>query len=207
MLCNNDQDIVPDDLLDLKQTYHKTSNFNEKVPILSLVPSRYSKKDKMKYFECSRRQIETAEKATFFNQLSNKSNSGRKLDVQKATHFVDFLFMSSAIQETAHGTTMLRFEKIDSQRVSKAVLTVVRSHAIKLYLQYAETCCFQPLSESSLWKIISELKLTQKKALSGLYNVTAAVLSSISALIIIAKDRLTEVTQMRRNPFLKLLHI
>ena len=98
---------------------------------------------------------------------------------------------------------MLRFDKIDSQRVPKAVLTVMRSHVIKLYLLYAETCCFQPLSESSLWKIISELKLTQKKVLSGLDNVTAAGLSSMSALITIAKDILTEITQDEKKYLLK----
>ena len=102
---------------------------------------------------------------------------------KKARHFIDFLFSSGAIQEVAYWTSVLKFDEIEAQRTPKAVLTVMKSHAICLYKQYCESLNYISLSDSSLYIILSELKLNQRKALLGLDNITAAGLTAINNLI------------------------
>ena len=68
----------------------------------------------------------------------------------------------------------------------------MKSHAICLYRQYCESLNYISLSDSSLYIILSELKLNQQKALSGLDNITAADLLAKNNLIeLVKKDRLT----------------
>ena len=105
-------------------------------------------------------------------------------------HFIDFLFSSGSIEQVAYGTTVLIFENIEAQSIPKVVLTVMKSHAICLYRQYCESLNHISLSDSSLYIFLSELKLNQRKALSGLDNIGAAGLSAINNLIeLVKKDR------------------
>ena len=41
-------------------------------------------------------------------------------------HFIEFLFSSSAIQELAYGTAILKFKELETQRIPKAVLTLMK---------------------------------------------------------------------------------
>ena len=40
------------------------------------------------------------------------------------------------MQEVAYGTTILKFNEFEPQRIPKAVLTVMKSHIISMYKQY-----------------------------------------------------------------------
>ena len=70
--------------------------------------------------------------------------------------------------------------ELESQRIPKAVLTVMKSHAICMYKQYCKSLTYKHLSKSSLYIILSELKSNQRKALSGLDSITAAGLTTIN---------------------------
>ena len=59
-----------------------------------------------------------------------------KLDINKCEHFLDFLFSNNLLQDVAYGVTNIKFDNGDMQRVTHA-------HAQ-----------FQPLSESSLFRIL-----------------------------------------------------
>ena len=183
-------DDIPLEIKNLHDVFNASNNNNEKCAILSLIPHSYSKSEIMKMFNCSRYLVDKAKK-TCFEQL-NDSVTKSRFDTEKARHFIDFLFSSGAIQEVAYGTTVLKFDEIEAQRIPKTVLTVMKSHAICLYRQYCESLNYISLSDSSLYIILSELKLNQQKALSGLDNITAAGLLAINNLIeLVKKDRLT----------------
>ena len=111
-------------------------------------------------FNCSRYLVDKAKKVPCFEQL-NYSVTKSRFDKEKARHFIGFLFSSGVIQEVAYGNTVLKFEEIEAQRIPKAVLTVMKSHAVSLYRQYCESLNYISLSDSSLYIILSELKLNQ----------------------------------------------
>ena len=85
----------------------------------------------MKMFNCSRYLVNTAKKASCFEQL-NYGVTKSRFDTEKARYFIDFLFSSGAIQEVAYETTVLKFEEIEARRIPKSVLTVMKSHLIML---------------------------------------------------------------------------
>ena len=153
-------DDIPLEIKNLHDAFNASNNNNEKCAILSLIPHSYSKSEVMKMFNCSRCLADKAKKASCFEQLDYSVTKSR-FDTEKARHFIDFLFSSGAIQEVAYGTTVLKFDEIEAQRIPKTVLTVMKSHAICLYRQYCESLNYISLSDSSLYIILSELKMNQ----------------------------------------------
>ena len=202
ILFRNPDDDVPADLVTLYKQFKEATRYNEKMALLSLISfQNHSKAEIMEIFRCSRHLVDKAEHAS---TLANKTENKRsRLDVDKAKHFIDFLFSSGAIQEMAHGTSLMRFDEVDNQRVPKAILTVMKSHVICLYKQLCDNTSFNPLSDSTLFRILSEMKLTQRKALAGLDNVSAAGISAINAATILVQSRLTDITVQEKNSLLQ----
>ena len=173
----------PSDLQALQREYDAAQRTNEKIAILSLVSfEKYSKAQIVRLFNCTRYQVDKANNAFFFEEINRRRSGSPKLSISKAKHFIDFLFASGAVQEVAYGTALITFKAVENQRIPKAMLTVTKSHVIGLYRQYCETLSFKSLSDKTMYAILSELKLTQRKALSGLDNVSAAGVSAISDL-------------------------
>ena len=172
--------------------------------MVSLIPRYYSKSEIIKTCNCSRYRVDKAKKASSFEQL-NYSVTKSRFNTENVKQFIDFLFSSGSIQQVAYGTTVLKFEKIEAQRIPKVILTVMKRHAICLYRQYCESLNHISLSDSSLYIFLSELKLNQRKGLSGLDNIAAAGLSAINNLIeLVKKDRLTITPDEKRQLLLKI---
>ena len=64
----------------------------------------------------------------------------------------------------------------------------MKRHVICMCEQYCESLTYKHLSESSMYIILSELKLNQRKALSGLNNITGAGLSAINDITELVKS-------------------
>ena len=86
---------------------------------------------------------------------------------------------------------------MESQRIPKAVLTVMKSHVICMY--NTVTLTYKHLSESSLYIILSELKLNERKALSMLDNITAADLSAINDMTELVKSDQLALTNSEKK--------
>ena len=124
---NTTSDVHPE----TEKLYHafvSSNSNNEKCVILSFVPNSYSKTEIMKLFNCSRYLLDKAKKASYFQQINQSNFTKPKLDCEKTQHFIEFLFSSGAIQKIAYGTTTSKFNELESQRIPKAVLTVMKSH-------------------------------------------------------------------------------
>ena len=183
---NTTSDVHPE----TEKLYHafvSSNSNNEKCVILSFVPNSYSKTEIMKLFNCSRYLLDKAKKASYFQQINQSNFTKPKLDCEKTQHFIEFLFSSGAIQEVAYGTTILKFNELESQRIPK-VLTVMKSQIICMYKQYCESLTCKHLPESYLYIMLSELKLNQRKASSGLDNITATGLSAINDMTELVKN-------------------
>ena len=119
---------VPPEIEKLYPAFVSSSSNNEKCAILSLLPNSYSTTEIIKLFNCSRYLLDKAKKASYFQQINQSNFAKLKLDCEKTQHFIEFLFSSGAIQKIAYGTTTLKFNELESQRIPKAVLTVMKSH-------------------------------------------------------------------------------
>ena len=68
-----------------------------------------------------------------------------------------------------------------------AVITSKYKHITAYYLQFCQDNNYESLSESSLYRILKELKPSQRKSLAGLDNTTADGLNGFSILADIVK--------------------
>lgn len=177
-----DESNISKEMKDLLSAYNQAETEKQRIVILSLVsPEHYTKAQIMELFGCSKHKVDVARKWRKaygpLQQRPERKQLRQKLDLQQAKHFLEFLFGSNLIQDVAYGTTIIKYDSGEKQLLPHAVLTAMRSHVIQDYKQH----CTQKLSlsedeflsDSTLWKILRNIKPSQKRAMAGLDNVTA----------------------------------
>ena len=98
----------------------------------------------------------------------NKKWKQSNLDLWKSNHFLDLIFHNGFIQDRAYDTTNLTYSSGDTQTIPYAVIMAKYKHIIVYYLQFYQDIHHESLSESSLYRILKELKLAQRKSLAKL---------------------------------------
>ena len=109
------------------------------------------------------------------NIPENKKHKQSMLDLQKCDYFLDFIFHNGLIQDVAYGTRNLTYSNGDTQAIPHAVTTAKYKHIIAYYLQFCQDNNYESLSESSLYRILKELKPSKGKSLAGLDNIPFAL--------------------------------
>ena len=104
------------------------------------------------------------------------------MDQLKCKYFLDFIFTSCILMDVAYGTTNIKYDSGITQTLPSAVLTVRFKHAIGSYIEMCKSSEFQPLSESSLYIILSSHKPSQRRSLSGLDDIMADGLNAFDSL-------------------------
>ena len=141
----------------------------------------YSKTQVMELFGCTKHKVDMAKKWRRaywpLQQRPEKRQFRQKLNLQQAKHFLEFLFGSNLMQDVAYGTTVIKFDSGEKQVRSHPVLTVMRSHVALDYKQHCKENLSlsedEFLSDSTLWKVLRNIKPSQKRAMAGLDNATA----------------------------------
>ena len=125
----------------------------------------------MEKFGCNLYQVKKARQARSASEgllLPTKEKHTRlRLDMAKAEHFLDYMFNSGLLQDVAYGVNRLRFDNGTNLKVANAVLTTKFSHAIMLYENTCEAANYQPLSVQSLFRILRNIKPSQRKCLGN----------------------------------------
>ena len=87
------------------------------------------------------------------------------------------------LKDVAYGIANLKYSTGETPTIPHAVITASCKHIILYYLQrYCQENQFIPLSQSTLYKILKELKPSQRKSLAGLDNTTADGLNGYNTL-------------------------
>ena len=169
---------IDDHLLELVNIYQNSNSISQMV-ILSLINhDKYRKNDIMNIFGCTKHKIEQSRKWKKQNDglclPKNETHTRNRMNFDKCEHFVDFIFTSGLLQDVAYGVQNLKFDSGNRETIPKAILTSRYSHAITFYKQTCIEVDYEPLSESTLWKILTILKPSQRKSLAGLDDTIAA---------------------------------
>ena len=90
------------------------------------------------------------------------------LDMQKVDHFVDFVNRPYFHQDVAFGTRKLKLESGEIMEMPNVIRTVNRSTMIAQYQAFCKEQSFEPLSRSTLYRI-----LEVREASEGLDNTAA----------------------------------
>lgn len=177
----NDESMVDDVVKTLMNAYKNAKNRNTKTQILSLYAYRYSvstlKNIHVSYGKLSSRQIHKARchartlgpgsipKVAKYHQV--------RVDMSKVDHFVDFINRPYFYQDVSYGTKLLKLDSGETIEMPNVVRTVTRSTMISQYTQFCQEEKCEPLSRSTLFKILQVREASQRKSLQGLDNTAA----------------------------------
>ena len=112
-------------------------------------------------------------------------------DVNKLEHFLDFINRPYFYQNVAFGTRKLKLESGEVLMMPNIIRTVARS-TVAQYVQFCIEDNFEPLSRSTLFRILEVRGASQRKALQGLSNTAADGIAAFDTLekTIIEMERL-----------------
>ena len=189
-----------DDLIALMSAYRDAQTKNVKLQVLSIYAYRHTVKKLQEFHEpyerISLRQIKLARahaKSRGPGSIVLKVINHRvRLDTSKVEHFVDFINRPYFYQDVAFGTRTLKLDDGRQVIMPNVVRTITRSTMIKQYLEYCKEESFQPISRSTMYKILEVREASQQKSLSGLNNTAAEGVSAFARLTGIL-DELNEV--------------
>ena len=77
-----------------------------------------------------------------------------RLDMAKVDHFVDFINKPYFYQDLSHGNKVLTLDNGDRVEIPNVVRIPTRSMMIEQYLEYCKEQYHEPLSRSTLFKIL-----------------------------------------------------
>ncbi|KAL9958399.1 hypothetical protein ACROYT_G035406 [Oculina patagonica] len=179
-----------DDLIALMSAYRNAATKNLKTQILSIYAYRYTMTALQRFHEpygkISLRQIKRARaharKCGPGSIVPKVVHHRVRLDTSKVDHFVDFVNRPYFYQDVAFGTRTMTLDDGSQITMPNVIRTVTRSTMIMQYMQHCKEENFEPVSRSTLYRILEVREASQQKSLSGLDNTAAEGASSFERL-------------------------
>ena len=103
-------------------------------------------------------------------------------------HFVEFINRPYFSQDVSYGTKFLNLNSSETIEIPNAVRTVKRSAMISQYIQFCQEEKFEPLSRTTLFKILEAGQASQRKSFQGLDNTAADGSAGFQKIEIIVDD-------------------
>ena len=96
-----------------------------------------------------------------------------RIDMTKVDHFVEFINRPYFYQDVSYGTKFLKLDSGETIEMPNVVRTVTRSTMISQYIQFCQEEKFEPLSRTTLFKI---LDVVSKPHRVSLYKASTILL-------------------------------
>ena len=149
--------------------------------ILSLYAYRYSASHLMKLHESvekiSARQIKKARahaKTVGSGMPVEKAKKHRVyMDIAKVDHFIEFENRPYFHQDVSFGVRVVKLDSGAQFTMPNVIRTVTKSTLISEYHKHCKESQFEPLSNSTLFRILDARAASQRKSLQGLDNIAA----------------------------------
>ena len=93
--------------------------------------------------------------------------------MEKVDHFVEFADRPHFYQDVAYGNKILKLDSGEKIQMPNVVRTVTRSTMINQYIEFCKEGRLEPLSRSTLFKILEVREASQRKSIQGLDNIAA----------------------------------
>ena len=164
-------------MLSLMMAYKNAPTKNIKTQILSLYAYDYPI-EKLKdlhapfeTFETSSRQIKKArehfKKIGSGLPLEKKVLHRVRIDIAKLEHFLALIDRPYFYQDVAFGTREIKLESGEKLTMPNVIRTVTRATMIAQYMEFCISKNVDPLSKSSLYRVLKVRQASQRKSLSG----------------------------------------
>ena len=95
------------------------------------------------------------------------------MDQHQLDHFLEFTMRPYYYQDVAYGSRTLKLDSGEELVMPNVVRTVARCTIIQQYLEHCKETEFQPISRSTMWRVLDVQEASQRKSLRGLDNTAA----------------------------------
>ncbi|CAF1498775.1 unnamed protein product [Adineta steineri] len=192
------------------EAYHSAPSRKWKYFLLSTVSTQFTTDALQSMSSCNRYMIDksryTLHQNDQFNSMEKKVVIRNRLETNRLEFFFDFLFSSGLVQDVAHGTTFLRFDRGDKVLVPHVVRTMMKNHVYQVYYQHCiQTGHARPLSRSTVYRLLGTCKMQQKKTMCGLDSFAVDGNNGFDILENLVKD--LEFSKNEEKNMLQLIHL
>ncbi|KAK3700601.1 hypothetical protein QZH41_010510 [Actinostola sp. cb2023] len=115
-----------------------------------------------------------------------------RIDKAQLDHFLEFTTRPYFYQDVAYGSRTIKLDSGEELPMPNVVRTVARCTIIHQYLEFCMETEFEPMSRSTMWRVLEVQEASQRKSLQGLDNTAADGADGFEALLKIV-DNLEEV--------------
>jgi hypothetical protein len=159
----------------ISNLYTETDNNIVKEQLLSIISESTTKSSlQLNIPTLTKHKIDKSRHMEFSSVVGSKATNKRaRMDPVKLDHAIDFFFSPCFHQVVSYGTKDLLLESGESIRVPDVVRTLCHSTLVNMYVNHCDECGFEPLSRSTLYKILDVCAASKRKNLHGLDNITA----------------------------------
>ena len=167
------EDAATPELLSLKTAFKNAPTKRLKTQILSLYAYRYSASHLMKLHESvEKMQIEKARahaKTVGSGMPVERAKKRRVyMDMAKVDHFIEFANRPYFHQDVSFGVRVVKFDSGAQFTMPNVIRTVTKSTLISEYHKHCKESQFEPLSNSTLFRILDTRAASKRKSLQGL---------------------------------------
>ena len=96
-----------------------------------------------------------------------------RIQQRQLDHFLEFTMRPYYYQDVAYGTRTIKLENGEEFVIPNVVRTVAKCTIINQYMDHCKQTGFQPISKSTMWRVLEVQGATQRKSLRGLDNTAA----------------------------------
>ena len=161
--------------------YQKAPSKSLKTQILSIYANRFTTielKDIHKPFEnLSGRQIKKARAQAKTGgpgvRVEKVPQHIIRLKQQQLDHCLEFTMRPYYYQDVAYGTRTIKLQSGEELTMPNVVRTVAKCTIVNQYLDHCLQTGFQPISRSTMWRVLEVQEASQRKSLRGLNNTAA----------------------------------
>ena len=177
---DSDANSVDETLMEaFAQCYQAASNWETRRQILSIMADKVRYSTLLRYLPGFTRYRFTEAKRhclTYGRGVPVQSTRAPRQDFSFAQieHFVAFITSSHIVQDLPFSERSITLSNHDSIKIPNIIRTMVPERVVKQYLAYCTDSGFNPLSRSTLLRILAVCPASTRKSLQGIDYVTSA---------------------------------
>ncbi|XP_063409537.1 uncharacterized protein LOC134692858 [Mytilus trossulus] len=163
---------------DLSKLYMETVDNSLKMQILSVITNRLTKAELqtaipgITIYRIDQARLHFNTSTNLGLQVKNKIKvPHQRMDDSKLEHAISCFFDTSFMQLVSYGTRDLKMDSGENITIPDVIRTTNHSKIIDLYFSYCTESNFEPLSKSTLFKILNTCAATKRTNLHGLDNI------------------------------------
>lgn len=173
--------------------YNISENNQEKLQLLSMIANKFSKTKLQSLIPgLTMWRIDQARSHSFRYGPGSRNGEAKapchrqRMDSVKLEHALDFFFSHQFIQVSSYGMRTLKLEN-ETLTIPQIIRTTCNSGLVDMYLSLCQEQEFNPLSTSTLFRILSSCSAAKKTNLRGLDNIAADGNTAFDFLISLAR--------------------